>query len=58
MKWPMHIRIFVILVPGLFMALAGCAGAPVNKTLFNISYLKTSRDRMMPQQGHSADISA
>jgi len=32
MKWLKHIRILMILAPGLFMALAGCAGAPVNKT--------------------------
>ena len=33
MKWLMRIRILVILAPGIFLALAGCAGKPVNKTL-------------------------
>jgi hypothetical protein len=33
MKWLKHIRILVILAPGLIMASAGCSGAPVNKTL-------------------------
>jgi len=33
MKWLKHIRILVILAPGLIMAFAGCSGAPVNKTL-------------------------
>lgn len=33
MEWLNHIRILVILAPGIFLALAGCAGAPVNKTL-------------------------
>jgi len=33
MEWLKHIRILVILAPGMFMALAGCSGAPVNKTL-------------------------
>jgi hypothetical protein len=28
-----YLRILVILLPGLFMALAGCAGKPVNKVL-------------------------
>ncbi len=33
MEWLKRIGILVILAPGLFMALAGCGGAPVNKTL-------------------------
>ena len=33
MEWINHIRILVILAPGLLLALAGCAGKPVNKTL-------------------------
>ena len=33
MKWLKHIRILVILAPGLIIAFAGCSGAPVNKTL-------------------------
>jgi len=33
LEWLNHIRILVILAPGIFLALAGCAGAPVNKTL-------------------------
>jgi hypothetical protein len=33
MEWLKRMEILVMLVPGLFMALAGCAGAPVNKTL-------------------------
>jgi hypothetical protein len=33
MEWIKHIRILAILAPGLLLALAGCAGAPVNKTL-------------------------
>ena len=32
MEWIQRIRILVILAPGLIMALAGCGGAPVNKT--------------------------
>ena len=32
MQWLKRIGIPVILAPGLFMVLAGCAGAPVNKT--------------------------
>jgi hypothetical protein len=33
MEWLKRIRILLILAPGLFMALAGCAGKHVNKTL-------------------------
>ena len=33
MEWFKPIRISVILVSGLILALAGCAGKPVNKTL-------------------------
>jgi hypothetical protein len=33
MEWIKRIGILVILAPGLIMALAGCSGAPVNKTL-------------------------
>jgi hypothetical protein len=33
MKWIKHIRGLMILAPGMFLALAGCARAPVNKTL-------------------------
>jgi len=33
MEWINRIGILVIMAPGLFLALAGCAGAPVNKTL-------------------------
>ena len=33
MEWLNHIRILVILAPGIFLTLAGCTGAPVNKTL-------------------------
>ena len=33
MEWLKHIRILMILAPGMFLALAGCARAPVNKTL-------------------------
>lgn len=33
MIWHKRIQIVVILTTGLSMALAGCAGAPVNKTL-------------------------
>jgi hypothetical protein len=33
MKWFKNIRILVILTLGMYLALAGCAGAPVNKTL-------------------------
>jgi len=33
MEWLKRIGILVIMAPGLFMAHAGCAGAPVNKTL-------------------------
>ena len=32
MEWIQRIRILAILAPGLIMALAGCGGAPVNKT--------------------------
>ena len=32
MEWLKHIRNLVILTPGMYLALAGCAGAPVNKT--------------------------
>ena len=32
MEWIQRIGILAILAPGLIMALAGCAGAPVNKT--------------------------
>jgi hypothetical protein len=32
-EWLKKIKILVILGPGMFLALAGCAGAPVNKTL-------------------------
>ena len=28
-----HLRILMVLAPGMFLALAGCARAPVNKTL-------------------------
>jgi hypothetical protein len=33
MEWLKQIRIVVILAPGLILALAGCSGAPANKTL-------------------------
>ena len=33
MEWLKRIGTLAILAPGLFLALAGCAGAPVNKTL-------------------------
>jgi len=33
MKWIKHISALMILAPGMFLALAGCARAPVNKTL-------------------------
>ena len=33
MEWVKRIRILLILAPGLFMALSGCAGKHVNKTL-------------------------
>jgi hypothetical protein len=33
MEWFKHMRILAILALGLFLALAGCAGATVNKTL-------------------------
>ena len=33
MEWLKRIRILLILAPGLFMALAGCTGKHVNKTL-------------------------
>jgi hypothetical protein len=33
MKWLKRIRILVIVAPAMFLALAGCAGKPVNKTL-------------------------
>ena len=33
MEWFKRIGVLVILAPGLLMAIAGCAGAPVNKTL-------------------------
>jgi len=33
MEWLKRIRILMILAPGMFLALAGCSGAPVNKTL-------------------------
>jgi hypothetical protein len=33
MKWIKHIRALMIVAPGMFLALAGCARAPVNKTL-------------------------
>ncbi len=33
MKWNKCMRKLVILAPGLFLALAGCAAAPANKTL-------------------------
>jgi len=33
MEWLKQFRILVLLAPGLFLALAGCAGKPVNKTL-------------------------
>jgi hypothetical protein len=33
MDWIKRIRILVILAPGVFLAFAGCAGPPVNKTL-------------------------
>jgi len=33
MEWLKQIRILVILAPGLILALAGCSGAPANKTL-------------------------
>ena len=33
MQWLKRIRILLILAPGLFMALAGCTGKHVNKTL-------------------------
>ena len=33
MEWIKRIGILVILAPGLIMALAGCSGEPVNKTL-------------------------
>ena len=33
MEWLHRIGILVIIAPGLFMALSGCAGRPVNKTL-------------------------
>jgi hypothetical protein len=33
MDWLKRMRILVILAPGVFLALAGCAGPPVNKTL-------------------------
>jgi hypothetical protein len=33
MEWLKRIRILMILAPGMFLALAGCSGAPVNKIL-------------------------
>jgi hypothetical protein len=33
MEWLKYIRILVILAPGMFLTLAGCAGKPVNITL-------------------------
>ncbi len=33
MGWLKHIRILMILAPGMFLALAGCSGKPMNKTL-------------------------
>jgi hypothetical protein len=33
MKWLKRMRFVMILLPGLFLVLAGCAGKPVNKTL-------------------------
>ena len=33
MKWLKDIRIFVTLTLGMYLALAGCTGTPVNKTL-------------------------
>jgi hypothetical protein len=33
MQWLKRIRILAIVAPGVFLVLANCAGAPVNKTL-------------------------
>jgi hypothetical protein len=33
MKWLKSMRIVMMLLPGIFLALAGCAGKQVNKTL-------------------------
>jgi hypothetical protein len=33
MEWLKRMRILAILAPGMYLALAGCAGAPVDKTL-------------------------
>ena len=46
MEWIKRLRIPALLVPGVIFALAGCAGAPVDKTLQAEELLGTAGFRM------------
>lgn len=46
MEWLKRMRILVILAPGMIMALAGCSGAPVDKTLQAEELLGTAGFRL------------